>query len=456
MSTIPKNYISQPVNQSFTPPKTPPPECAQPIFHSWPEPETEPEQSPTIYQEPSREFIVNHITVEDDSFKLQNQEVLLLHRPKQRYEHTSDQPIPELQSESDMLVAVEAIGLNPIDWKAPDYGYGLPALPCISGRDFAGTVVKPPRGTSRFGLGDKIMAISTDYRDSKRSAFQQYALVSDFNACKLPDGVNTIEAAPLGVAFVAASIALGVCLGVNFSSVDRGPCGIDLLQTVRSIPRDSLPPDIRTECFDGIRTQDRPKKGDWIAIWGASSASGCCAVQLAKLAGLRVIAVIDVARSGERMLKHGADLLVDRFDTKRAVSIIQGVTKGRLRYGLDTVGKDSASHLSEAMQKGDGKSSDTIHKDEVRKGHIVGLTGIPKQTGGQVGFHSVPIKLFHEVSTVGKGLMVWLEELLRQKVLLTPDIEVAPGGLKGINSALDRLRDGSVNGPRLVVPLTTS
>jgi hypothetical protein len=49
--------------------------------------------------------------------------------------------------------------------------------------------------------------------------------------------------------------------------------------------------------------------------------------------------------------------------------------------------------------------------------------------------------------------MLWLETLLAQKSIETPDIEVAEGGLRGINRALDRLRNGSVNGPRIVVPL---
>jgi D-arabinose 1-dehydrogenase-like Zn-dependent alcohol dehydrogenase len=176
-----------------------------------------------------------------------------------------------------------------------------------------------------------------------------------------------------------------------------------------------------------------------------SSASGCCAVQLAKLAGLKVIAVADVARSGERMLRHGADLLVDRLDGKRAISIVKGITKGRLRFGLDTIGKESAALLAEAMQA-EGEGGET-------RAHLVGLTGLPKQPVNGVVFHSVPIKAFHEARQIGEGLTIWLEKLLEQTLLATPDIEVAEGGLEGINDALDKLRNGTVNGPRIVVPL---
>lgn len=112
------------------------------------------------------------------------------------------------------------------------------------------------------------MAISTDYRDSRKSAYQQYAVVSDFNACRLPKCISAKDAAPLGVAFVAAALALGICLGMDFRSAKGGPRGPDLLQTVRSLSRNALPEDIRKECFHGIAEGERARAGDWIAIWG--------------------------------------------------------------------------------------------------------------------------------------------------------------------------------------------
>lgn len=181
-----------------------------------------------------------------------------------------------------------------------------------------------------------------------------------------------------------------------------------------------------------------------IAYHSGSSASGSCAVQVAKFAGLKVIAIIDVAKNGERMLKHGADLLVDRFDTQRAIEIIKSVTRGKLRFALDTRGKETSTLLAQVMQP---------EQEGGIRSHLVGLTGIPKVPINGVVYHSVPIKSFHEAPQVGEGLMIWLEKLLESKLIATPDIEVAEGGLEGINAALDRLRDGSVNGPRIVVPL---
>jgi hypothetical protein len=70
---------------------------------------------------PQRSQIVKtaHTNGADDDFHLTHQEVLLLHAPKQRYQHTTGHRIPEPKNECEMLVKVEVVGLNPIDWKAP-------------------------------------------------------------------------------------------------------------------------------------------------------------------------------------------------------------------------------------------------------------------------------------------------------------------------------------------------
>ena len=47
------------------------------------------------------------------------QDTLLLYQPKQRYKLVKDAAIPQLKSDSEMLVRVMVVGLNPIDWKAP-------------------------------------------------------------------------------------------------------------------------------------------------------------------------------------------------------------------------------------------------------------------------------------------------------------------------------------------------
>jgi hypothetical protein len=95
---------------SLTPPQTPPWE-REVLVHNWPEPEFVPEE--TI---PAKQYKNGRIESRKEG---EVQEVLLLYGPKQRYAHTKEHPIPSLDNDREMLVAVDVIGLNPIDWKAP-------------------------------------------------------------------------------------------------------------------------------------------------------------------------------------------------------------------------------------------------------------------------------------------------------------------------------------------------
>lgn len=48
-----------------------------------------------------------------------SQTVFLLHGPREEYRIVDDFPVPTLISIDEVLIKTKAIGLNPIDWKAP-------------------------------------------------------------------------------------------------------------------------------------------------------------------------------------------------------------------------------------------------------------------------------------------------------------------------------------------------
>lgn len=112
-----------------------------------------------------------------------------------------------------------------------------------------------------------MLSICTDYRDFRKSAFQEYAVVSTFNAVKIPLGFNSSSAASVGVAFVAAALGLGVCFGLR---IPRGCNGekIDLLEIVRAQKKEEMSEDVVREVFDAIDPWNRPHTGDWILIYG--------------------------------------------------------------------------------------------------------------------------------------------------------------------------------------------
>ncbi|KAF3009578.1 hypothetical protein E8E13_006078 [Curvularia kusanoi] len=407
----------------------------------------------------------------------ERQNALLLHAIRQPYEIANNHAVPEVQNDTELLVKVTAAGLNPIDWKSPDFNFGVPVFPFISGRELSGVVIKAPKTpNSRIREGDVVTIPSTDYRDLRKAAFQEYSIASSFNTIRLPHNVTAESGSILGVAFVSAVLALGICMGVSFEGVEDGP---DLLKIVRAIDPDRLPTDIRKECLDNIVETDRARAGDYLVIWGGSSTSAHLTKQIARLTGLKIISVVDNAKHGIRLSSTTAtrpDLLVDSHDPERAIDIIKRATNDSARFGFDTVGKESAAHLMHSLASSNSpitslpKDVQTYERKDSKlptppstpleavtngpRSHLVGLTGLPKNDIPEdITLHNVPIKLFHEIPEVGEALSAWCERLLLKGLLVPPDVVGTVNGLEAINAGLDRMRRREISGGRLVAVL---
>ncbi|KAH6874725.1 chaperonin 10-like protein [Thelonectria olida] len=435
---------------------------AEPAIDTRPQSQSQSNNIPRSYPEASIDT-ASQSGESDTSLQIpESQRVLLLHGIRQPYQLTDGHPIPDTHHDHELLVRNETIGLNPIDWKSPDYGFGIPELPYISGRESSGTVVQAPRSSSRIKVNDKVIVISTDYRDLRKATYQEYTVASDFNVVRIPPEINPSQGATLGVAYVAASLALGICLGVDFTNAFNGP---NILDLVRSVPEASLPEDIRNECLRGILPGEGAKAGDWIAIWGGSSTSASIAVQLARLVGLKVALVVDNAKHGLRISENPVlrpDLLVDSHDPDRAITILRTNTKGRLRFGIDTVGKDTSELLLRALGPVDvhkqpapvNSPPSTPPVEPTIPAHLVGFSGLPKREApAGVIFHTIPVKLYHEVPEIGEVLSSWLETLLATRAVVPPRIIDVEDGLHNVNKGLDRMRKGEISGGKLLVDL---
>jgi len=405
------------------------------------------------------QFILEDTTLKSNqSLPWTQQQQLQLQTIKAPFQLIDGAELPEFQHGAELLIRVDTIGLNPIDWKAPMFGFGIPSLPCVLGRDYVGVVVKNPSSrtevdqTRSIPIGSVVVGVSTDYRDFRKAAFQDFVVAPVYNVSRLPkiSSVHRRQVSSLGVAFVTAALAFGVCLGgrlrrpgLNRSRQDEH---LDLLSILRKIPAASLPEDIRGECStQSILDAERPKNGDWIAIWGGGSTVGFLLVQLAKMAGLKIICIADAIKNGSMLVDAGADVLIHRRDHEEATDIIKAVTKGKqLRYGIDTVSKETATLLQNTLQ---------VNESNGRK-HLVGLVGLPKHSPGYTAQHKVPIKLFHECPAIGEALMGLMEELLASEQLILPQVHVHhETGLRGVISGLDALRQGAFTGHRVVVPI---
>jgi NADPH:quinone reductase-like Zn-dependent oxidoreductase len=127
--------------------------------------------------------------------------------------------------------------------------------------------VQVSENCKRVQVGDVVLVPSTDYRDVRKAAFQEYAVTTHFNAARIPSTISLQDGASLGVAFVAASLSLGISFGLDFSHA-RKHTGPNLSELLTQIPRQTIPDDIREECFSCSMDSEAMKPDDWLAVWG--------------------------------------------------------------------------------------------------------------------------------------------------------------------------------------------
>jgi NADPH:quinone reductase len=146
--------------------------------------------------------------------------------------------------QDEVVVAIEAAGVNPSDVKAATGLMPYAVFPRTPGRDFSGRVIDGPcewLGKSVFGSsGD--LGIRRDGTHASHLAVETAALVEK------PVGMSTDEAAGIGVPFVTA--------------------------------------------IEGFRRSGMPKPGEHVLIMGVNGKVGQAATQLATWQGAKVIGVV--------------------------------------------------------------------------------------------------------------------------------------------------------------------
>ncbi|MFB6252363.1 MAG: NADPH:quinone reductase [Halobellus sp.] len=104
-----------------------------------------------------------------------------------------DDPEPDY---GQVLVDIEAAGVNPVDTYFREGAYPVPHLPFIGGGDVAGTVAAVGAGVERFAAGDRVFG--TGLGNGMPGSYAERAAAPVDYIAHLPDDVSFVDGAALG------------------------------------------------------------------------------------------------------------------------------------------------------------------------------------------------------------------------------------------------------------------
>jgi NADPH2:quinone reductase len=206
----------------------------------------------------------------------------------------ADLPDPVAGS-GEAVVRIEAAALNFFDTLIIAGKYQVkPQMPFSPGAEFAGVVESVGAGVDAFRAGDRVLGFCSYGAARQRMAIDAGLLV------KLPDAVDFDHAA-------------GVC--VTYGTT-----------------------------LHALKDRARLKRGESLAVLGASGGVGLAAVELGKLMGARVIACASSADKIAFAKKHGADDGID-YGSEDLKDALRRVTSGK---GADVIYDPVGGALAES------------------------------------------------------------------------------------------------------------
>ncbi|KAJ5366730.1 alcohol dehydrogenase [Penicillium brevicompactum] len=159
-------------------------------------------------------------------------------------------------SEDEVVIKVAYAAVNPLQESPFDLPY-----PYIFGTDIAGTIVQLGSNVTRFQLGQRVIGHCDGLLTQKKpnNGFQRYATTREILVSAIPDKIPLSNAAVLPLSVSTAAGALFHYLALPYPTLTPTPLNKKIL------------------------------------IWGGSSAVGSSAIQLARAAGLEVLATASQA-----------------------------------------------------------------------------------------------------------------------------------------------------------------
>ncbi|KAL0953200.1 hypothetical protein HGRIS_004455 [Hohenbuehelia grisea] len=306
-----------------------------------------------------------------------------------------------------VLVKIEAIGLNPVEWRllkvdfrriAPIWGGSESSgYPLLTGLDGAGTVVEVGPEVKGITIGDRVTF--EGWWEPDLSTYQEYTIAPAELISKIPSSMSFVEAASIPLGLVTA--AFGLCLPYQPPPKSSG-------LGLKAIWEDGA---------EGYY------KGQPILVFGGSSSSVvdrvmAAAIQIARYLGFSPLITTSSVKHTDFLLDLGATHIIDRnADVKAETTRI--LNGSGLKYVYDAV--HSPITQAEVDFLAPGKEATAV------------------------------FAATHVFKDAGRELFAKLPEFLEKGIIKPNRIEKLPGGLSGIVEGLARLETGQISGKKLIV-----
>ena len=327
----------------------------------------------------------------------------------------TERPVPKPEGD-EMVVRNHAAAVNPVDWKIQDYNLFIEKYPIVIGNDICGVVEAVGPDVTKFKPGDRVTGFAGNIYNSNidHGAFQKYPILREVSATKIPASMSFEEGSVFPMAMATACMSL-------FDSL--------------AIPR---PPRGELEGKTNVST---------LLIWGGASSLGQCAIQIARVLGIKTF-VTASTKHHATLKKLGAAHCFDYHDNDAEEQIAKAAeAEGTpITLAYDTISENGTLHrCAKALRAASQGSKAT-------------LSYVLWQPEGQTPPEGVQLELTVAMR-VGKDKQElgrwffndWLQNALASgQVIPVPEIEIVPGGLRATQAAFDQLRN-RVSGKKLVI-----
>ncbi|KAF2010909.1 putative ToxD-like zinc binding oxidoreductase [Aaosphaeria arxii CBS 175.79] len=331
-------------------------------------------------------------------------------------EDVKEEDIPlSIPSKTEVLVKIHAVALNPIDAKFIDF---IAPPGKIAGCDFAGVIEEIGEAAlGRWKVNDRVAGFVQGGIDEGRGSFAEYIKVEADLIWKIPDTISDEAASTYGISAATAMQALHLHLDVPWP--------------------------------DENGNQQSPA-GTSIFIYAGSSSVGLFAIQMAKMAGYKVITTAS-PHSFELVKAYGADHVFDYHEPTAVQDI--ATAHPSITRALDCFSEGKSTEFcAQILQNNGGKVVTLLDTKASIPGVEVKMIMSFQLLGRAFAWLS-PIGPKYPASSTDRDALVRFYASLFQlaRIIKAPPLTSIDGGFGGISEGLGRLRSKQVSGSKLVV-----